>query len=66
MFVVLLQIVVGIFCISRPFNIWYIIIGWLIKGAEPREGALKVFRFIGVLMIINAFLLFTRFTFHPI
>lgn len=57
---VLFQLAVGIFFIIRPFIVWYIVIGWLIKGAEPREGTLKIFRFIGTLFLINAFLLFTR------
>jgi hypothetical protein len=48
-----------------PRKVWFVQIGWQLKNAEPADYTLKIYRFIGVLILIDGFFRFLRLTFHP-
>lgn len=54
LFLIILLTAVGAFYALRPKNAWFLSFGWRFKNAEPSELALKVNRFIGILIIVIA------------
>lgn len=53
---------VGIVGIAAPKALWWVVIGWQIKDAEPSDAALVIYRIIGaVLLIVSAVLTLKSF-----
>jgi hypothetical protein len=58
--------IIGLALIIFPKQIWYLIIGWLIKGAEPYESTIKIFRLIGILFSLVGCAMFVGEQFPPV
>jgi hypothetical protein len=56
MFWALIFLVIGLFLLISPRKAWYIVIGWQIKNAEPTDGALKIYRLIGLFLVVTRIL----------
>lgn len=53
---------VGIVGIAAPKALWWVVIGWQIKDAEPSDAALVIYRIIGaILLIVSAVLALKSF-----
>lgn len=53
---------VGIVGIAAPKALWWVVIGWQIKDAEPSDAALVIYRIIGaILLIVSAVLTLKSF-----
>lgn len=48
-----LRILLGVLCLIFPKIFWWLLIGWLLKDAEPAEYTLIVFRVFGALGIVS-------------
>jgi uncharacterized membrane protein HdeD (DUF308 family) len=56
-------ILIGLFIAVNPYVGWYLLIGWLLKDAEPSNTAIKLFRFIGIAMVIIGVLQFISYAY---
>jgi hypothetical protein len=59
-------LMIGLFFLISPRKAWYVVIGWQIKNAEPTDGAIKIYRLIGLFLVVTRILKFIGLNYSPI
>lgn len=58
-------LIIGLFFLISPRKAWYIVIGWQIKNAEPTDGAIKIYRLIGLFLVVTRILRIIGLKYSP-